>query len=133
VAWVRRYVRFHGLRHPRDLGADALDRYLSWLAVRGLVSAPTQNQARSALVFPYGTVLAGDAHAPAAATPLARHLVRVWALRACDLARGAGSVALPGALARKFPNAAREWGWQWVFSAARPYRDATDGAVPRRH
>ncbi len=43
VAWTRRYVRFHGLRHPRDLGPDALARFLSWLAVRGRVSAATQN------------------------------------------------------------------------------------------
>jgi hypothetical protein len=61
VAWARRYVRFHGLRHPRELGADALERFLSWLAVRGRVSAATQNQARSALVFLYGTVLVRDA------------------------------------------------------------------------
>jgi integrase len=32
-----------------------------------------------------------------------------------DLRRGAGWVELPGALARKYPNAGREWGWQWVF------------------
>jgi integron integrase len=223
VAWARRYVRFHGLRHPRELGADALERFLSWLAVRGRVSAATQNQARSALVFLYGTVLAGDAEAAdvgalvaglgdvvrakrpvtlptvltraevravlaaldgtprlvalvvygsgvrllealqlrvkdldpaqhqltvragkgakdrvtmlpeAAAAPLARHLARVRALHARDLARGAGTVALPGALARKYPNAEREWGWQWVFPAARPYRDAETGAWRRHH
>jgi integrase len=67
-----------------------------------------------------------------AAAPLARHLARVRALHAHDLARGAGTVALPGALARKYPNAEREWGWQWVFPAARPYRDAETGAW-RRH
>jgi integron integrase len=69
----------------------------------------------------------------AAAAPLARHLARVRAIHARDLARGAGTVALPGALGRKYPNAAREWGWQWVFPAARPYRDPADGAVRRHH
>jgi integron integrase len=223
VAWARRYVRFHGLRHPRELEAEARERFLSWLAVRGQVSASTQNQARSALVFLYRTVLERDAQVPdvgalaaglgdvvraklpttlptvltraevrtvlaaldgtprlialvlygagvrllealqlrvkdvdlaqhqltvragkgakdrvtmlpeAAAAPLARHLARARALHARDLARGAGIVALPGALARKYPNAAGEWCWQWVFPAARPYRDATAGAVRRHH
>jgi integrase len=229
VAWARRYVRFHGLRHPRELGADALERFLSWLAVQGRVSAATQNQARSApcsctgpsspatpgrprcarswqgratscglgdvvrakrpttlppvltraevrevlaalegtprvvaLVL-YGagvrllealqlrvkdvdlaqhqlTVRAGKGAKDritllpeAAAAPLADHLARVRALHARDVARGAGTVALPGALARKYPNAARAWGWQWVFPAARLYRDAADGAVGRHH
>ena len=57
VGWVRRYVRFHGLRHPRDLGAADVAAYLSHLAVRGGVSASTQNQALAALLFLYGHVL----------------------------------------------------------------------------
>jgi integron integrase len=223
VAWTRRYIRYHGLRHPRELGADALERFLSWLAVRSRVSAATQNQARSALVFLYGTVLAREAQVPdvrtivaglgdvvrakrpttlptvltraevravlttlhgtprlvalvlygagvrllealqlrvkdvdltqhqltvragkgakdrvtmlpeAAAAPLRRHLARVRAIHARDLGRGAGTVALPGALARKYSNAAREWGWQWVFPAARPYRDSAEGVIRRHH
>jgi integrase len=69
----------------------------------------------------------------AAAAPLARHLARVRALHAADLARGAGTVALPGALGRKYPNAAREWGWQWVFPAARPYRDPRRRGPPHHY
>jgi integron integrase len=61
---------------------------------------------------------------------LARHLQRVRALHQRDLQEGAGRVELPSALARKYPNAAREWVWQWVFPATRTYRDrATGGAA----
>ncbi|HEY6209990.1 MAG TPA: phage integrase N-terminal SAM-like domain-containing protein, partial [Gemmatimonadales bacterium] len=57
VAWVRRFVRFSGMRHPRDLGAADVTRFLSSLAVDREVSASTQNQALSALVFLYRQVL----------------------------------------------------------------------------
>jgi len=50
-----------------------------------------------------------------------------------DLAAGAGAVVLPEALARKYPSAPREWGWQWVFPATRTYTDPTTGEVRRRH
>jgi integrase len=48
---------------------------------------------------------------------LAKHLERVRALHDRDLRHGAGWVELPWALARKYPNAGREWAWQWVFPA----------------
>ena len=57
VGWVARFVRFHGLRHPRELDAGHVEAFLSELAVRGRVSAATQNQARAALVFLYREVL----------------------------------------------------------------------------
>lgn len=57
VAWVRRFVKFCGLRHPRELGASDVTRFLSSLAVDRHVSASTQNQALSALVFLYRDVL----------------------------------------------------------------------------
>ena len=56
VAWVRRFVRFCK-RHPRELGPSDVTRFLSSLAVEGRVSASTQNQALSALVFLYRDVL----------------------------------------------------------------------------
>jgi hypothetical protein len=46
---------------------------------------------------------------------------------------GAGYVELPGALLAKYPNAAREWPWQWVFPATRIYRDPTTGHRRRHH
>jgi integron integrase len=55
--WVKRYVVFHRYRHPADLDAEAVRRFLSDLAVRQRVSAGTQNQAMAALVFLYGKVL----------------------------------------------------------------------------
>ena len=51
--------------------------------------------------------------------PLRRHLERVRRLHERDVASGAGWVELPGSLGRKYPNAAREWAWQWVFPATR--------------
>src|SRR6266550_3376985 len=56
VAWVRRFVRFSGLRHPSELGEAEVERFLSSLAEMG-VSATTQNQAASALRFLYQEVL----------------------------------------------------------------------------
>src|SRR3989440_8156966 len=57
VGWVRRFVRFCGTRHPRELGPVEVTRFLSSLAVDRRVSASTQNQALGALVFLYRDVL----------------------------------------------------------------------------
>ena len=63
---------------------------------------------------------------------LTRHLVGVRAQHDADVKAGAGIVALPHALAAKYPRAPWEWGWQWVFPATRPYVDRVTG-VRRRH
>ncbi len=60
VEWVRRFIRFHGLRHPRELGAAEVGAFLSHLAADRNVAASTQNQARSAILFLYRAVLAVD-------------------------------------------------------------------------
>lgn len=57
VDWVRRFVLFHDKRHPRDLGAAEVEAFLTHLAVRGRVSASTQNQAKSAILFLYKEVI----------------------------------------------------------------------------
>lgn len=57
VFWVRRYVVYHGRRHPRDLPAAAVGDFLTFLAVKERVAASTQNQARAALLFLYDVVL----------------------------------------------------------------------------
>ena len=57
VAWIRRYILFHGKRHPSEMGAQELTSYLSSLAVDRNVAASTQNQALSALLFLYREVL----------------------------------------------------------------------------
>ncbi|MDQ3057101.1 MAG: integron integrase [Pseudomonadota bacterium] len=60
VAWIRRFILANGKRHPREMGAVELERFLSVLAVREKVSASTQNQALSALLFLYRNVLQVD-------------------------------------------------------------------------
>jgi integron integrase len=60
VAWVRRYVRFHGLRHPGELGRDEIRQFLTALADRAKLSASSQTQALSALIFLYREVLNVD-------------------------------------------------------------------------
>jgi integron integrase len=57
VAWVRRYVLFHGRRHPRDLRPEHVREFLSTLALRDRVAAATQNQALAALTFLYDRVI----------------------------------------------------------------------------
>jgi integron integrase len=214
VAWIRRYIFFHGKRHPAELGAAEVTRFLSSLAVEGRVAASTQNQALGALLFLYRDVLELDLPwldgvvrakrperlpvvltreevaavlRPLTGVPrlmasllygsglrlleccrlriqdidfarnqivvrggkgdkdrvtmlpavvkadLARHLQTVRAQHERDLQRGAGWVELPGALARKYPNAGREWVWQWVFPATRPYRHSETGRWRRHH
>jgi integron integrase len=60
IAWIRRYIFFHGKRHPAELGGPEVTRFLSSLAVESRVAASTQNQALSALLFLYRDVLAVD-------------------------------------------------------------------------
>jgi integron integrase len=60
LQWIRRYVAFHGRRHPRYLGAPALEAFLTHLAVERKVSGATQNQALQALLFLYRVVLSVD-------------------------------------------------------------------------
>jgi integron integrase len=214
VDWIRRFILFHGKRHPLTMGAPEVSSFLSSLAVRGKVSASTQNQALSALLFLYREVLERDlpwledvvrakrprrlpcvltrdevravldqlegvprlmvlllygaglrllecAHLrvkdvdlgsnqitvragkgnkdritvlpEAAKAELARHLERVRTQHRADIARGAGWVELPDALCRKYPNAGREWAWQWVFPATRWYVDRETGQRRRHH
>jgi integron integrase len=57
INWIRRFILFNSKRHPRELGAEEVQRFLSDLAVRGNVAASTQNQALSAILFLYQKVL----------------------------------------------------------------------------
>jgi integron integrase len=214
LGWVRRFVLFHGRRHPTELGKREIEEFLSNLATVGKVSASTQNQALSALLFLYREVYEREfpwlddlvrARRPTrlpvvlskeevsllldqlhgvtwimaallygaglrllecarlrvndvdfraneilirdgkgredrrAVLParvrdlLAAHVERVRSLHERDLDAGLGAVALPDALARKYPSAAKEWGWQWVFPATRHYVDRETGERRRHH
>jgi len=64
---------------------------------------------------------------------LAEHIAGVRLQHGRDLRKGHGAVALPGALYLKYPNASREWAWQWVFPATRFYRDRETGEHRRHH
>ena len=214
VGWIRRYILFHGKRHPAEMGAEEITRFLSALAIERNVAASTQNQALSALLFLYKEVLEQElpwlddivrAKTPeripvvltreevrtliaaldgptrllalllygaglrlleaarlrvkdvdfarnqitvrsgkggkdrvtmlpaAARRDLAKHLETVRDLHAADLRAGAGWVELPWALGRKYPNAGREWIWQWVFPATRTYFHRETGQRRRHH
>ena len=60
IHWIRRFIVFHGRRHPRELGAPEVSAFLIWLAVEQHVAASTQNQALSGVLFLYRHVLRLD-------------------------------------------------------------------------
>jgi integrase len=60
IKWIKRFIKYHGNRPPRDLGPAEIQAFLTDLAVRGKVSASTQNQALSSLLFLYKKVLKMD-------------------------------------------------------------------------
>jgi integron integrase len=64
VAWIRRFILFHGKRHPAEMGEKEINGFLSDLAVQSRVSASTQNQALAALLFLYRHVLEKPLSAP---------------------------------------------------------------------
>jgi integrase len=68
-----------------------------------------------------------------AVEPLREYLARVRDLHQADLAQGFGEVYLPDALARKYPKAAKEWRWQYVFPSGRVSADPRSGAIRRHH
>ena len=213
VDWVRRFILFHHKRHPSEMGASEIRDFLSHLAVDRQVSASTQNQAKSALLFLYREVLKVELpwldevvvaksakRLPVVLTqvearallnemsgtmgliagllygtgmrlleglrlrvkdvefsrreiivregkgnkdrvtvlpenlilPLKAHLEKVRALHERDLEAGFGEVYLPDALAVKYPNAAKAWGWQFVFPSPVRSVDPRSG-IERRH
>ena len=144
--WIRRFINFHG-KHPSSIGAAEVEAFLTSLAVQGWVAASTQNQAKSALLFLYKQVPGTElpwldsiqkAKAPVRLPvrlvgPLREKVEHARELHRCDLADGFGAVWLPFALDRKYPGAAREWGWQYVFPADARSIDPRDGTERRHH
>jgi integron integrase len=57
IQWIKRFITFHHKRHPREMGIDEIEAYLNHLAIHKKVSASTQSQAKSALLFLYKEVL----------------------------------------------------------------------------
>jgi len=62
--WIKRFIKFHNVKHPSEMGAKEINQYLTYLAVDRTVSASTQNQARNALLFLYLKVLEKDIGKP---------------------------------------------------------------------
>ena len=214
VGWARRFIHFHGIRHPEEMGRIEVVAFLSDLAVRCNVAASTQNQATAALLFLYRDVLgrqlegleggvraraphrlpvvltrdevrvliaelsgvdalvatllygsglrlleclrlrikdldpgrrqiivrAGKGNRDRAAlypraieAPMAPHLERVRSVFESGRRRDEPGVSLPHAMERKHPNAGTEWGWFWLFPAARLSKDPRSGIVRRHH
>ncbi|MEK6807299.1 MAG: integron integrase [Pseudomonadota bacterium] len=215
IHWIKRFILFHGKRHPREMGASEVEAFLSDLATRGKVAANTQNLALAAILFLYRDVLdiklpwlkdvvrakksqrlptvltrreasalldhleddttglivrllygAGlrlmeglrlrvkdvdlerreitvregkggkDRVAPlpeSLVAPMRAHLGRRRSLFDEAVKAGHADVAMPDALARKYPGAAREWGWQYVFVARSLSTDPVSGAVRYHH
>lgn len=65
--------------------------------------------------------------------PLQQHLAKVKVIHQKDMRDGWGKVALPNAIGRKYPHAATEWGWQWVFPQIRRWRNPQTGEQGRHH
>jgi hypothetical protein len=89
--WIRRFLLFHNGTHPPELAENDVNGF------------PTKDR----------VTMLPDALLQA----LQDHLRRVRKQHQTDLKSGLGQAPLPHALARKYPNAGREWGWQWVFPA----------------
>jgi integron integrase len=212
--WVKRFIFFHKVRHPVEMGEAEINAFLTHLAVKEKVSASTQNQALSALLFLYRHVLGrevgdlsdvirarkpkrlpvvitreevksvlanltGDKWLMASLmygaglrlmeclrlrvqdvdfsrneilvrdgkgakdritmlpesikSPLQEHLKQVRAIHERDLADGWGCVLLPDAIERKYPNAPKEWRWQWVFPQENRWKNTKTGEEGRHH
>jgi integron integrase len=212
--WVKRFIYFHNIRHPAEMAEPEINAFLTHLAVKDRVSASTQTQALSALLFLYRHVLGKEIgmleglirarkprHLPVVLTkdevraviaeldgqfrlmaglmyggglrlmeclrlrvqdvdftasqitvrdgkgakdrltmlsqaikaPLVEHLKSVRMTHQRDLKEGWGRVFLPDALARKYPNAAAEWGWQWVFPQENRWVSPRTGEQGRHH
>ena len=213
--WIKRYILHFDKAHPKDLGAAEVEAFLTHLAVARNVSANTQNQAKSALLFLYKEVLGSQLpwlddvqqaktpkRLPVVLTqeevskilsrlegtqhlvvsllygtgmrilealrlrvkdvdfarkeilirdgkgfkdrvtmlplsliaPLKAHLEKVKSLHVADLAKGYGAVYMPQALGKKYPYAAHDWAWQYVFPSGKLSVDPrSDDAVIRRH
>jgi integron integrase len=214
LQWVKRFILYHGKRHPHDMGEKEVEAFLTHLATVGHVSASTQNQALSALLFLYreilavnlpwldtvvrakkpqrlptvltkpevgriiermegtyglmarllygtgmrlmeccrlrvkdidferGEILIRDGKGakdrvtmlPTVLVPALReHLARRRALYEDDKVKGMAEVYLPDALERKYPNAATDWAWQYVFCSGSYSTDPRSGRERRHH
>jgi site-specific recombinase XerD len=150
--WIKRYILFHNKRHPNEMGDEEIRAFLFHLAEEEHVAASTQNQAFSALLFLYRHILnkeltvdyksIGASRSKRLPTVLTKedtqkvidYLKGEYQLMA-QLLYGSGlRVSMPSpSLARKYPNAGREWPWQYLFPARRYSNDPLTGEELRHH
>jgi len=215
ILWAKEYILFHNKRHPKEMGAPEINQFLTYLVSEKKISASTQNQALSAILFLYRHVLHIDLDEAslsefrpqrakvvptvlskdevkrvignltginkliaqvmyggglrvmecmrlrvkdidfdnhqiivrdgkgeddrvtmlpdAVIQPMLLHLRYVKAIHEKDLADGYGSVYLPYALDRKYPNANKDWIWQYIFPAPDLSKDPLTGIIRRHH
>lgn len=214
IYWIKKYIYFHNVTHPKDMGAAHIEAFLTHLAVEKVVTASTQNQALFALLFLYREVLKInlpwlEAFTPAKKPervpvvftkeeakwildqlkgtnwlignllygsglrliealrlrvkdfdfgyrqitvrdgkggkdrytvmptkliePLQKQIETARRLHEADLRRGLGRVEMPFALARKYPNAETEFGWQFVFPSKSLSVNPRTGLKGRHH
>ncbi len=214
VDWITRFIIFHGKRHPREMGADEVQAYISYLANERGVAASTQNQALSAIMFLYKYVLKQEMIIPSDVVRPTRpkHLPTVLShqeallilgkmtgvpgliskllygsglrvseclhlrvkdvdfdnhqiivrdgkgehdratilpdsvvpdlksqieisrlIHQKDMKEGFGEVSLPYALARKYPNASKEFAWQYIFPSMNRSVDPISKRIKRHH
>jgi len=212
IYWIRYYIRFHKLRHPREMHEDEVRQFLDYLSSTRNVAASTQNQALCAILYLYREVLElplelikgvdrarRTRYLPVVLTrnevqsildnlegvnwllasllygtgmrvtealqlrvcdidfeyqhiqvrkgkgdksrltvlpqslhkPLQQHLAAVKQMHDRDIERGYGFTWLPHALNRKYPNAEREWLWQFAFPSTTLSADREDGVIKR--
>lgn len=127
IGWIQRVVRFHGRRHPREMGEAEIVSFLSHLAIERNCSPSTQNQALNALVFLFRHVLGREIKY------LHKQLEHARLTHQSDLAAGFDRVSLPYALARKYPRADAAWVWQYVFPSIQGATDPRTGEIKRHH
>ena len=139
-AWVRRFVRFHRMRHPRELSERDVEAFLTHLATAQRVSSSTQNQALAALLFLYREVLGAPVGWLGGVVRSKRGHRRPTVMTRAEAAavlaalqRAKGPSWLLAAIAKKMPYAARDWRWTWVFPAARRYVDRLTRRTVRHH
>jgi integron integrase len=214
VEWIKRYIFFHNKRHPKDMGVEEVEEYITYLANQRCLAASTQNQALSAIVFLYKYVLQKEiliqsdiirpnrskrlpvvlSHDEAmlviskmqGTTKLITQLLYGSGLRISeclrlrvkdldfsnhqifvhdgkgenaratilpdslipclksqiefsnsihkrDLKEGFGEVSLPYALGKKYPNAPKEFTWQYIFPSTNLSVDPVSKRVKRHH
>jgi len=123
------------MKHPSDMGGAEVTQFLTMLANERRVSVSTHNQALSALLFLYREVLAIDlpwlTEVQRPTRPRRIPSVLTKAEVACLLGSMDG-VDVPDALAVKYPDLGRRWGWFWVFPAAKLSVDPRS-RIERRH